>query len=113
MTTSKVYINHEASDTNGTHLQGNVTATKRDLKSLLGKPLFESFYADDKVLTEWIIEFADGKVATIYDWKLEEPLALDDNYEWHVGGHDKVVVARVNDMIQGEQEYEIEITKHN
>jgi hypothetical protein len=108
MTISKIYINHEASDSNGTHLQGDVTATKRDLKGLLGKPLFESFYADDKVLTEWIIEFKDGMVATLYDWKLDEPLQMDDNYAWHIGGHKKEVVERVRQLIKGEVEYEIE-----
>ena len=108
MTISKIYINHEASDSSGTYLQGGVTATKRDLKGLLGKPLFESFYADDKVLTEWIIEFADGMVATIYDWKLDEPLQMDDTYAWHIGGHKKEVVERVRQLVKGEVEYEIE-----
>ena len=107
MTTSKVYINHDATNTDGTHLQGNITASKRDLKGLLGKPLFESFYADDKVLTEWVIEFADGMVATIYDWKLDEPLRMDDTYSWHIGGHNPKVVERVKNLICNTYRYEI------
>tara|TARA_Y100000004_G_scaffold133796_1_gene151258 strand:+ start:300 stop:623 length:324 start_codon:yes stop_codon:yes gene_type:complete len=106
MTTTKIYVNHEATDTNGTCLQGTLWATKRELKSVFGKPLFESFYADDKVLTEWVIEFEDGSVATIYDWKLDEPLGMDDNYEWHIGGHHNIN-GRVKEVLANAQEYEI------
>lgn len=111
MTTSKIYVNHGASKVDGTHLQGYVHTTKRDLKSLLGKPLFEDFMAYDKVLTEWVLEFKDGLVATIYDWKLDEALRMDDNYEWHIGGHKKEVVERVQDLITGDTEYEIKNEK--
>ena len=106
MTTTKIYVNHEATDTNGTCLQGTLWATKRELKSVFGKPLFEDFYAYDKVLTEWKLEFEDGSVATIYDWKLDEPLGMDDNYEWHIGGHHNIN-GRVKEVLANAQEYEI------
>ena len=39
------------------------------------------------------LEFADGTVATIYDWKeYETPMGL---YSWHIGGMSKKAVDRV------------------
>jgi len=39
------------------------------------------------------LEFEDGTVATIYDWKeYETPMGL---YRWHIGGKNNLAVARV------------------
>jgi len=76
-------------------LVGYVTTDFDTLVERFGEPLHES--GDGKVTAEWIIKFADGKVATIYDWKTgETPL---DTYEWHIGGKNSAVVKRVADLL--------------
>lgn len=87
----------------GTCLEGEITADYSVLLSKLGPPgeSFDNYKTD----AEWIIEFEDGSVATIYNWKDgknylgEGGLDLCDIKEWHVGGRSKEVVAWVNDLI--------------
>jgi len=70
----------------GTSLQGYVTATYQQLKSLLGEPTFgPDGNMDGKVTCEWVLKFEDGSVVTVYDWKTysRTPRKM---YEWHVGG---------------------------
>jgi len=57
-----------------------------------GEPL-DSSYCDGKVKAEWVVEFDDGTVGTIYDYK--SPRTPQQNTCWHVGGHDKKVVAMI------------------
>lgn len=81
---------------NGTCLQGRVTTTFDRLVSLLG----EGLGTGDKTTQEWMIEFSDGTVATIYDWKqYETPLGF---YNWHVGGHSSTAVRRVEALLNGD-----------
>ena len=76
-------------DTNGTYLQGYLPATFEDLEAVFG----ESAGAGDKTTQEWSLKFADGTVATIYDWKeYDTPRGL---YKWHVGGASKQALVRV------------------
>jgi predicted dehydrogenase len=81
---------------NGTSLQGYVRTTYAQLVELFGPGIG----AGDKTTAEWILEFDDGTVATIYDWKeLETPT---DVYNWHVGGkRGAMVVAMVQDALDG------------
>ena len=74
---------------NGTSLQGYITATYAELVDKFGEP--ED--GGDKTTAEWALEFEDGTVATIYDWKTyETPMGT---YAWHIGGHDYMAVERV------------------
>ena len=74
---------------NGTSLKGYVTATYAELVATFGEP--EA--GGDKTTAEWALEFEDGTVATIYDWKTyETPL---DTYAWHIGGRDYMAVERI------------------
>lgn len=80
---------------NGTHLQGKVCTTVDTLKELLG----EGLGGGDKTTQEWCIEFSDGTVATIYDWKeYSTPQGL---YDWHIGGHTHRAVQLVEDLLDG------------
>jgi hypothetical protein len=81
-------------DTNGTCLQGYVDCSYNDLVALFGEPLGGDGY---KVQAEWNLEFEDGEVATIYDWK--EELPPQRVRDWHVGGRHKIAAARVNQII--------------
>ena len=74
---------------NGTSLQGYMPAYLHQLIEVFGEPE----YGGDKTTVEWALEFEDGTVATIYDWKTyETPLGT---YAWHIGGHDYMAVERV------------------
>jgi hypothetical protein len=77
---------------NMTHLQGVITCSYTDLVSTFGEPMAEGF-DDYKSDAEWVVQFEDGTVATIYNWKNgknycgDEGQAVQDIREWHVGGH--------------------------
>lgn len=78
---------------NGTSLQGYITATYAELVERFGEP--EA--GGDKTTAEWALDFEDGTVATIYDWKeYETPLGT---YRWHIGGHNYAAVERVYEVM--------------
>lgn len=80
---------------NGTSLQGYVTTTYDALVSLLGQPLKGS--DDHKVTCEWILEFNNGDIATIYDWKVSStPKNL---YNWQIGGFNHKAVDLLKEAI--------------
>ena len=92
------------SSVNGTHLQGNINITYATLKRVFGK---EHSDGDGyKVQAEWALKFADGTVATIYDYK--EGKAYNGKggkpktkvTDWHIGGKSPLAVHRVEEAIQ-------------
>ena len=81
-------------DVNGTSLQGYVQAYYHQLVEVFGEP--EG--GGDKTTVEWCLEFEDGTVATIYDWKeYETPMGL---HQWHIGGESKRAVYAVMDAFK-------------
>jgi len=74
-------------ETAGTHLMGYVETTRAELVRAFGEP--EEYGLGDKVTIEWGLEFPDGEIATIYDWKRYEEGSpeLDELYAYHVGGN--------------------------
>jgi hypothetical protein len=87
----------------GTCLQGYISATFEELVAIFGEPGVGDEYKTD---AEWIIEFEDGTVATIYNWKDgrnycgEDGLAVEDITDWHVGGFGQRAVDRVEYAIE-------------
>jgi hypothetical protein len=80
----------------GSSLKGYISTTYDQLKEVLGKPQYISTDRYSKVTCEWVLEFEDGLIATIYDWKMgATPL---DVYDWHIGGHSSEVVERVQSL---------------
>ena len=80
---------------NGTSLQGYMTAYYHQLVEVFGEP---DVTFGDKVTAEWCLEFEDGTVATIYDWKeYETPMG---SYRWHIGGRDGMAVGAVHDAFK-------------
>ena len=76
-------------DVNMTSLQGYMQAYYHQLVEVFGEP--EG--GGDKTTVEWCLEFEDGTVATIYDWKeYETPMG---KYNWHIGGRNQKAVDRV------------------
>jgi hypothetical protein len=95
--------NDKSIDCNGTHLQGSITATYAELKALFGKPHDGDGY---KVDAEWEIEFADGTVATIYNWKDgknyngSSGLPKTKITDWHIGGNDKKAIQKLKELLR-------------
>ena len=75
----------KTSQLNGSGLKGYVTATYAQLVKVFGLPDYgPNNKTRDKVTCQWNLKFADGTIATIYDWKLSStPMGV---YEWHIGG---------------------------
>jgi len=84
--------------TNGTGLKGYVTTTYAQLVKVFGLPNYgPNDLGRDKVTCEWKLTFADGTIATIYDWKLEStPMGV---YDWHIGGVSGDACLRVADAL--------------
>ena len=86
------YINNVEIQTCGTCGKGSFTCDYDTLIKLLGEPLKGS--DDYKTQAEWDIEYKDGTVTTIYDWKQgkrylgeEEGIEVQEVIEWNVGGN--------------------------
>ena len=82
-------------DSNMTALMGYVNTTYARLVEVFGQPINGS--GDGKVNSEWIIKFNNGEVATIYNYKTGT--TPTDDYDWHIGGNKKWVVAAVSALV--------------
>lgn len=119
-------LNKDA-NTNGTSYKDRISADYHDIVNAFGNP--NSKGDGYKVSCEWIIEFEDGLVATIYDWKVGRfysdddwgysyGLAPEEINEWHIGGHTGLVAERVrhilfhNKMVAQANKFSIQ-TSHN
>lgn len=82
-------------DVNMTSLQGYMPARYDQLVAVFGEP---DELGGDKTTAEWCLQFEDGTVATIYDWKeYQTPMGM---YNWHIGGKSKTAVARVQEAFR-------------
>lgn len=85
-------------------LQGEIVAEYADLKKLLGQPTDGDGY---KVDAEWDIEFEDGTMATIYNWKDgknyngKSGTPKTQIRDWHVGGDSQRSVELVEELLKG------------
>ena len=95
------FTNTPDAQTNGTCLQGTIYTHYCTLVEKFGEPTFgtSTYGNDDKVTVEWVLEFEDGTVATIYDWKCRQ---TPGQYFWHVGGFDRRAVELVEGALNDE-----------
>ena len=96
-------INDVSINISGTSFQGDLIASYSKIVEKLGDPM--SSFCGYKTDAEWCIEFDNGVVATIYNWKNgvnylgHDGLPVEDIVEWHIGGSDSRVSAWVSDLI--------------
>lgn len=77
--------------TGGTSFHNDVLrATVDELIQVLGEPVYAANDGDDKVNFEWEGETDGGAVFTVYDWKEYRRIGMDEEIEWHIGGHRKL-----------------------
>lgn len=82
---------------NMTGLKGEFPITFAELVEIFGWPKYGPNADLDKTTCEWALEFEDGTIATIYDYKVGyTPMG---EYEWHIGGHDAEAYTHVVDCI--------------
>jgi hypothetical protein len=93
-------------DTNGTSYQGAIHESFEKLLEVFGAPLGAS--GDNKVDVEWEIEFGNGIVATIYNWK-NGPASLGENgtnpveiTDWHIGGKNQHSMWEVEEYLKSQ-----------
>ena len=92
----KYTITTNTSVANETSLRGYVKTNFETLIKKLGEPI-RDHSGDGKVTCEWIIDFGDNTVATIYDWKTKE--TPTEKYNWHIGGKGINVVEKVGAVL--------------
>ena len=99
------FVTHNQSNINisGTHLQGYINVEYSTLKKLFGKPTAGDSYKTD---AEWEIQFEDGSVATIYNWKNgknycgKEGIPKTKITKWNIGGNDVSVVQKLESILR-------------
>ena len=96
---------------NMTSLKGEVNTTFSELCEVFGKPDHGPNADMDKVTCEWALKFADGTIATIYDWKTG--YTPQNAYSWHIGGHSFDAVMRVDEVIQMHRDKLYKMVKEN
>lgn len=84
--------NQAVIDDHLTMLQGSIQATRAQLIKAFGEPLQG---LSSRVLNDWKIQFDDGTVAAIYDWKTD-PLPDDEPYSWRIRGKNHRAVELVH-----------------
>jgi hypothetical protein len=89
---------------NGTCLQAKLhNLPYATLVDVLGEP--SKHYDDYKSDAEWQIEFPDGQVACIYNWKDgknycgPEGKDVRDITSWHIGGQSHDIVYRIHQLL--------------
>ena len=84
------------SEANGTSYQGLIKIKYPELCAIFGQP--EEGSGDGKVQAQWTLEIAGGVIATIYDYKEDQPPR--ELMVWHIGGKTKDVVQLVEIIIK-------------
>ena len=87
----------------GTSYKGEINVPYNILVETFGEPDSGDGW---KTEAEWDIQFSDGTVATIYNWKNgkaylgENGLDVEDIKTWHVGGRSRKVLDKVKEALE-------------
>jgi hypothetical protein len=86
-------------DVNGTSLRGYITTSYDELAEIFGEPDYgPNDHSGDKVTCEWSLQFEDGTVATIYEWK--HGYTPMDRCQWNIGGKSMDAVVRITQTVE-------------
>lgn len=91
--------NHKNINTNSSSFVGYIDIDYKTLVEKLGQPHNHEGYKTD---AEWDIQFDDGTIATVYNWKdghnynNGKGLNVEDIRDWHIGGFNKKAVELVH-----------------
>jgi hypothetical protein len=74
---------------------GNLRISWDRLNNIFGMPHFTD---SDKSSSDWVFQFSNGEIATIYDWnKKKSPQEITD---WRIGGNSPGAVTTINKYLQ-------------
>ena len=98
------FITHNDNVVNcgGTSLVGYITVSYEKLVNTFGEPNNSDGY---KVDAEWDIKFADGTIATIYNWKNGKNYIgcdgtdVEEITDWHIGGVNELSKIKVEEIL--------------
>jgi len=99
----KTHNNSKNINTGGTSLVGNIFVSYKELVKAFGEPTTADEYKSD---AEWELEFADGEVATIYNYKDgknylgQDGMKTEKITDWHIGGKSIVVLKRISEILK-------------
>ena len=83
----------------GTSFHGSTfVATPKQLIEAIGE-LTNGRSGDGKVTMEWIRELDSAEVITIYDWKYNRKIGMDEEIEWNIGGRNKKTTEEAKEKI--------------
>ena len=92
-------IHMPTASANGTSFHGSTfKATPKQLVEAIGE-ITNGRSGDGKVTMEWVRELDSADVFTIYDWKYYRSIGMDEEIEWHIGGHNKNVTELAKEEI--------------
>jgi hypothetical protein len=99
------YLTHNDTviDTRGASLQGYLTATYSELVDAFGEP--SKYYDDSKSDAEWDVEFEDGTVAKVYNWKSgpnylgKDGTPVKKITDWNVGARNPAAVEMIEQAL--------------
>ncbi len=90
---------NDASLITDTFLQGYVISSYQNLVDLFGEPTVQ--FDPYKTRANWVVQFEDGVVATVYDYKVHGK-PIEEVTEWNVGGKSHVGHDRMMELVYGE-----------
>jgi hypothetical protein len=94
--------NDKEVNTGGTSLVGTIDINFNKLFEVFGEPTGSDGYKSD---AEWEIEFEDGTVGTIYNWKDginyngDDGTPTEEITHWHIGGNSKEVISKIKSVL--------------
>jgi hypothetical protein len=102
------YITHNEDEisVNGTWLRGYIDCSYNKMIQVLGHPF--KYHNNCKTDAEWYLEFEDGSIATIYNWKNginycgpDEGTPTELITVWNVGGNGADATRLVLETLEG------------
>ena len=98
----KYVVNEKTINANESFLVGHLTVSYSTLVEIFGQPNEGDGIKTD---AEWVVEFEDGTVATIYNYKNGMAYLgrygseVEDITKWNIGGHKKIAATLIADII--------------
>jgi hypothetical protein len=84
---------------NGTSFHGSTfKATPNQLIESLGE-ITHGRSGDGKVTMEWVRELDNAEVITVYDWKYNRVIDMNEEIEWNIGGRNKITTEEAKEKI--------------
>jgi hypothetical protein len=87
---------------NGTSFHDTtIRMSVKQLKEILGEPVYDGNDGQDKTNYEWEMETDSGDVFTVYDWKEYRSISETEKIEWHIGGNSRSITEQAKREILG------------